>query len=66
MTPNFVVYFFWGTFHVFASGDLAKLILFGSLTVLALASAWHMNIRCHQELGITIRSYEERTFCLPL
>jgi len=57
---------FWGISHIFASGEVAKLILFGSLILLALGGARHIDIRRRQELGDTWRGYEEKTSFFPL
>ena len=57
---------FWGISHIFASGEVAKLILFGSLTILALVGARHIDIRRRQELSDAWRGYEEKTSFFPL
>jgi uncharacterized membrane protein len=57
---------FWGISHIFANGEVAKLILFGSLTILALGGARHIDIRRRQEMGDIWRGYEDKTSYFPL
>ncbi|MBT3768181.1 MAG: NnrU family protein [Rhodospirillales bacterium] len=57
---------FWGIAHLLAHGEVAKLILFGTMTVLALAGAYHIDLRRRQNLGDAWRAYEAETSFFPL
>ena len=57
---------FWGISHLLAHGEVAKLILFGTMTILALAGAYHIDLRRRQNLGDAWLAYEAQTSFFPL
>lgn len=56
----------WGISHLLAHGEVAKLILFGTMTILALGGAHHIDLRRRQNLGDVWRAYEAETSFFPL
>lgn len=56
----------WGMVHLLANGDAASFILFGGMTVLALAGALHIDARKHLLLGHHWRRFAEATSFVPL
>jgi len=56
----------WGISHLLARGDVAALLLFGGLTVLALAGAAMIDLRKRLDLGEVWRAYERQTSFVPL
>lgn len=55
----------WGIAHLFANGDVASLILFGSITFLALAGARAQDAKKRQQLGAAWAGFAERTSLVP-
>jgi uncharacterized membrane protein len=55
----------WGIVHALARGDAAGLILFGGLTVLALAGAWSLDVKKAAQLGAAWEAYRRRTSFVP-
>jgi len=56
----------WGIAHLLAHGEVGKLILFGTMTVLTLAGAYHLDLRRRKNLGDVWRAYEAKTSFFPL
>lgn len=57
---------FWGLSHAMANGHAAALILFGGMTILALAGAWHLDRRKRSSLGDDWLDFEAETSFFPL
>lgn len=55
----------WAGAHLVANGDLAALILFGALLVLALGGAAHQDRRKAKKLGADWQAFAARTSYLP-
>lgn len=56
----------WAIAHVLASGDAARLILFGAIAVLSVAGTVHLDMRKQQALGPAWAAYKESTSNVPL
>lgn len=55
----------WGISHLLANGDLAGIILFGSLTILAFVGALHIDARRQRTMGAEWRRFAEQTSYIP-
>jgi uncharacterized membrane protein len=55
----------WGISHVLANGELADLVLFGAISVLALFGARHIDRRKHDELGAAWAVFRSETSFVP-
>lgn len=55
----------WGIAHLLANGDVGGVILFGGMTVLALAGAWAIDLKKRASLGAVWTDYEAQTSFLP-
>lgn len=55
----------WGIAHLLANGDVASLILFGGITLLALGGAWAQDAKKRLQLGEAWMAFAKRTSFLP-
>lgn len=55
----------WAVFHLVANGDLASLILFGGLAVLAFGGTLSIDAKRRRKLGATWEGYAARTSNIP-
>lgn len=56
----------WGIAHLLANGAAADMVLFGGLSVLALAGAAHSDARRQATVGAPWAAYRERTSFVPM
>lgn len=56
----------WGVSHLLANGEAAAMILFASMTVLALGGAWHIDRRKARALGAAWQEFARATSNVPL
>lgn len=55
----------WALLHIAANGDVASIILFGGLLVLAVGGAYHIDARRRAKLGLPWMTYAARTSNMP-
>lgn len=55
----------WGIAHLLANGDVASLILFGGITLLALGGAWAQDTKKRLQFGEAWRAFAARTSFVP-
>ena len=55
----------WGIAHLLANGDVASLILFGGITVLALIGAWAQDSKKRRQFGEAWGGFAQRTSFVP-
>ena len=55
----------WAILHMLASGDAARLILFGAIAVLSIAGALHLDARKQEALGPAWTAYKNATSNVP-
>ena len=55
----------WSSFHVFANGDAASLVFFGSFLVSGLTVMWLVDRQMEASLGADFQTYAEQTSVLP-
>jgi uncharacterized membrane protein len=55
----------WGIAHLLANGDVASLILFGGITLLALGGAWAQDGRKRRQFGDAWVGFTRRTSFVP-
>lgn len=56
----------WGVSHLLANGEAAAMILFASMTMLALGGAWHIDRRKARTLGAAWQDFAMVTSNVPL
>ena len=55
----------WAILHLIANPDLASLVLFGSLTITAIAGSLAQDLRKEREIGVAWRRYRSHTSFMP-
>lgn len=55
----------WALLHIAANGDVASMILFGGLLVLAVGGAYHIDAKRRAKLGLPWMAYAARTSNMP-
>lgn len=55
----------WGISHLFANGKAAAMILFATMTMLALGGAWHIDRRKARTLGASWHEFAKMTSNVP-
>ena len=55
----------WGVAHLLANGDVASILLFGGMTVLALAGSYAQDIKKRLQLGAAWAAFAAQTSFLP-
>jgi len=64
--PTLLGYALWACAHLFPNGDLASLLLFGSIAALSILGMVHIDVRKERELGETYRNFSAQTSVIPM